>query len=92
MVVKVAVGAVLAVVLVRAFVGPPPARDPEAALALAQLYLALSDPEKAIQAAQQAVAEAPSSPAAHEVLISALKSARKTTEEEAEHRRWSERR
>jgi tetratricopeptide (TPR) repeat protein len=69
-----------------------PARNPEAALALAQLYLALSDAEKAVKAAQQAVAQAPSSPAAHEVLISALKSARKTTEEEAEHRRWSERR
>ena len=45
---------------------------PEAPLALAQVYIALKEPVKAMRAARQAVSAAPSSAAAHEILLTAL--------------------
>ena len=55
-----------------------PRHNPEAALALAQVYLALKQPEKAAAAARQAIANAPSSAAAHDVLEAALAAQRKS--------------
>jgi tetratricopeptide (TPR) repeat protein len=68
-----------------------PARNPEAPLALAQVYLALSQPENAVRAAQQAVARDPSSSAAHELLIAALARAGRKDEAAAEQKRWAQR-
>jgi tetratricopeptide (TPR) repeat protein len=64
---------------------------PEAPLALAQVYLALRQPEKAVQAARQAVEAAPSLAAAHEILLAALSQAGLAGEIEAERRRWDAR-
>jgi tetratricopeptide (TPR) repeat protein len=69
-----------------------PVRNPEAPLALAQVYLALNQPDNAVRAAQQAVARDPSSSAAHELLIAALGKAGRTEEATTEQKRWSERR
>ena len=63
----------------------------EAPLALAQVYLALHEPRKAMKAARQAVAVDPASPAAHEVLIAVLAQAGETDGLEQEQRRWQER-
>ena len=65
--------------------------NPEAPLALAQVYLALREPRKAMKAARQAVAVDPASPAAHEVLIAVLAQAGETDGLEQEQRRWQER-
>jgi len=64
----------------------------EAPLALAQVYLALREPRKAMEAARQAVAVDPASPAAHEVLSAVLAQAGQTEGLEQEQRRWQERR
>jgi tetratricopeptide (TPR) repeat protein len=66
-----------------------PERNPEAPLALAQVYLALNESDKAVKAAQQAVAQLPRSPAAHELLVAALTKAGRLAEAEAEQRRYS---
>ena len=63
----------------------------EAPLALAQVYLALHEPRKAMKAARQAVSVNPASPAAHEVLIAVLAQAGETDGLEQEQRRWRER-
>jgi superkiller protein 3 len=63
--------------------------NPEAPLALAQVYLALNQPRNAAAAARQAIAVAPSSPAAHEFLEAALTAAGLTDELAAERRRWA---
>jgi hypothetical protein len=47
-------------------------QNPEAPMALAQVYLALREPRKAVEAARQAVAADPTSLAARELLIAAL--------------------
>lgn len=66
-------------------------RNPEAAVALAQVYLSLGDGEKAIRAAQRAVEIDPSSAAAHEILVAALSQAGRVEESAAEQRRWQKR-
>lgn len=66
-----------------------PGRNPEAPLALAQVYLALDKPEQAVVAARQAVARMPLSPAAHELLVAALKRAGRDDEAQAEQQRYS---
>lgn len=68
-----------------------PERNPEASLALAQVYLALNEPLKAAGAAKQAISANPSSRAAHDLSIAALTKAGLTKDVEAEQRRWSER-
>ncbi|MBI1791097.1 MAG: tetratricopeptide repeat protein [Acidobacteria bacterium] len=65
-------------------------RYPEAPLALAQVYLALRDPAKAIGAARRAVDAAPRSPAAHELLVAALEQAGQKEDLAQEQRRWQE--
>jgi tetratricopeptide (TPR) repeat protein len=67
-----------------------PARNPEAPLALAQVYLALGEVQKAVAVAREAAAAAPSSAAAHDVLMAALDRAGLTEEREAERRRWKQ--
>lgn len=62
--------------------------NPEAPLALAQIHLALRDPAQAVDAARQAVAIAPASVAAHEILTAALMQAGLTAELTEERRRW----
>src|SRR5262249_30223458 len=64
----------------------------EAPGALAQVYLALHEPRKAMEAASQAVEVDPASPAAHELLITALTQAGLTKELQQEQQRWQERR
>jgi tetratricopeptide (TPR) repeat protein len=66
-----------------------PEQNPEAPLALAQVYLALNESDKAVKAAVQAVAQMPKSPAAHELLLAALIKAGRSEEAEAEQRRYS---
>ena len=66
-------------------------KNPEAPLALAQVYLALKEPAKAAAAARQAVEIAPSSPAAHEILLTALLQAGERESAEAERNRWQQR-
>ena len=61
---------------------------PEAPLALTQVYLALRENAKAVEAARQAVAIAPSLAAAHELLMTSLSQAGLTEQMEAERRRW----
>jgi tetratricopeptide (TPR) repeat protein len=68
-----------------------PEQLPEAPLALAQVYLALGENAKAVQAARQAVAIAPSLASAHELLIAALSQAGLEGEIETERRRWQAR-
>lgn len=63
---------------------------PEAPLALAQVYLALREPAKAAQAARQAVAVAPSSVAAHEVLLTALTQSEDSQGLALERFRWEQ--
>lgn len=65
--------------------------DPEAAIALAQVYLALRDPVKAANAAARAVEADPTSAAAHELLVGTLEQNGLTTQLEQERRRWQER-
>jgi tetratricopeptide (TPR) repeat protein len=60
----------------------------DAPLALAQVYLALKEPGKAVTAARQAVAVAPASSAAHELLLAALTQTGQTQELEKEQQRW----
>jgi len=67
-------------------------RLPEAPLALAQVYLALKEPAKAMRAARQAVAAAPSSAAAHEILVAVLTQAGDTADLESEKLRWAKQR
>lgn len=62
----------------------------EAPVALAQVYLALREPAKAAEAARLAVAVAPASRAAHELLIAALAQAGHTDQLERERRRWEQ--
>jgi hypothetical protein len=50
----------------------------------------LREPAKAAEAARQAVAIAPASPAAHELLTAALKQAGRSAELAEEQRRWQE--
>jgi tetratricopeptide (TPR) repeat protein len=69
-----------------------PSKNPEASLALAQVYLAVNEAEHAVTAAQQAAALQPASRAAHELLLSALRRAGLTAEADAEQRRWNSRR
>jgi tetratricopeptide (TPR) repeat protein len=64
-----------------------PARNPEALLALAQVYLALNQPERAVTAAEQAVALMPSSEPAHELLVTALHKAGRAADAEAAQRK-----
>jgi tetratricopeptide (TPR) repeat protein len=66
-------------------------QNPEAPMALAQVYLALREPRQAMEAARQAVAIDPASPAAHELLVAALAQAGQTEGLEQEQRRWQER-
>jgi tetratricopeptide (TPR) repeat protein len=66
-----------------------PVRNPEAPLALAQVYLSVGKPEEAVKAARQAISQMPASPAAHELLIAALIKAGYAEEAEAERRRHS---
>lgn len=66
-------------------------RNPEAPLALAQVYLGLNEIENAVRAARQAVGQMPSSAAAHELLVGALNQAGQAGEAEAERRRWTQR-
>lgn len=68
-----------------------PYRNPEAALALAQVYLALKEPALAVAAARQATLIAPSSDAAHELLAAALSQTGQNGELQAEQRRWQKR-
>jgi len=68
-----------------------PARNPEAPLALAQVYLATKEAEKAIAAARQAVIIDPSSVAAHEILTTTLSEAGLAQERIAEDLRWQNR-
>ncbi len=68
-----------------------PARNPEAPLALAQVYLATKESTKAIAAARQAVIIDPLSLAAHEVLTATLAEAGLTQERAAEDLRWQNR-
>jgi tetratricopeptide (TPR) repeat protein len=68
-----------------------PRRNQEAPLALAQVYLALNEPEGAVRVARQAVEQMPSSPAAHELLVGALRKAGRANEAEAELQRWNQR-
>lgn len=68
-----------------------PEQNPEAPLALAQVYLALHENEKAVDAARRAVALALSSMPAHELLVTALSQAGKTEAVDLENRRWKER-
>jgi len=63
-------------------------RHPEAPIALAQIYLALDDSVKAVEAAGQAAAIAPDSQAAHDVLVAALRRAGKSVEARREEERW----
>jgi tetratricopeptide (TPR) repeat protein len=67
-----------------------PRYNPEAPLALAQIHLALRDLGKAVDAARQAVAIAPASIAAHEILTAALTQAGLTAEIAEERLRWRE--
>jgi tetratricopeptide (TPR) repeat protein len=64
--------------------------NPEAPLALAQIHLALRDLSQAVNAARQAVAIAPASIAAHELLTAALTQAGRSAELDEEQRRWQE--
>jgi tetratricopeptide (TPR) repeat protein len=64
--------------------------NPEAPLALAQIHLALRDPVNAVEAARKAIAIAPASIAAHELLTAALMQAGRTAELAEEQRRWQE--
>ena len=66
-------------------------RNPEAPLALAQVYLGLNEPENAVRAARQAVGQMPSSAAAHELLVGALNKVGRASEAEAEQQRWNQR-
>lgn len=65
-----------------------PERNPEAQLALAQVYLALRQSTQAIEAARAAAAQAPLSEAAHDLLMSAYEMAGQLAEREKERLRW----
>jgi tetratricopeptide (TPR) repeat protein len=65
-------------------------RNPDVAMTLSQVYLGLKDPESAITPARTAIGLAPSSVAAHELLLSALAGVGRTQDIEAEQHRWSE--
>jgi tetratricopeptide (TPR) repeat protein len=68
-----------------------PDRNPDAAVALAQVYLSVRDGEQAVRAAQRAVEMNPSSAAAHEILLAALTQTGRVEESAAERRRWEQR-
>jgi len=63
-------------------------RNPEIPLALAQVQLALARPQEAAEAAKRAVALAPQSAAAHELLLAALQKAGLDDDASKERERW----
>ena len=62
--------------------------DVEAWVALAQVFLALKDISRAVEAARKAAAVDPSSPAAHELLLAALQMAEDSSGMALERQRW----
>ncbi|MFN0104054.1 MAG: tetratricopeptide repeat protein [Bryobacteraceae bacterium] len=62
--------------------------DVEAWVALAQVFLALRETRRAVEAARKAAAVDPSSPAAHELLLAALQMAEDASGMALERQRW----
>jgi len=66
------------------------AQNPESAIALTQVYLALNDVQKAATTAAKAVAANPLSAAAHDLAVAMFEKAGRHREAEAETQRWTD--